>query len=72
MAPDAFLTAGAATPNFSPDMTSAVMPLVRFSIGIARPFIARAGMIAGVELIWANGELAGFVSQIVDKAASSR
>jgi hypothetical protein len=43
----------------------------RFWIGIARPFKARAGLISGVELIWANGELDGFVSQIVDKKFSS-
>jgi len=32
---------------------------------------ARAGLISGVELIWANGELDGKLSQIVDKKASS-
>ena len=43
----------------------------RLWIGMARPFKARARRISGVELIWANGELDGFVSQIVDKIASS-
>jgi hypothetical protein len=44
---------------------------MRFWIGMARPFKARARMISGVELIWANGELDGFVGQISDKIASS-
>jgi hypothetical protein len=42
----------------------------RFWIAICRPFKAHAGLISGIELLWANGELDGFVNQIVDKTAS--
>jgi hypothetical protein len=57
--------------NFSPETMPAATRPERLSIGMARPFKARAGLISGIELIWANGELDGFVSQIVDKIASS-
>ena len=69
------LTAGelitAGTTNISSETTPAGTPPERLWIGMARPFKARAGLISGIELIWANGELDGFVSQIVDKIASS-
>jgi hypothetical protein len=69
------LTAGelmtAAAANISSDFTPAGLLPERFWIAICRPFKARAGLISGIELIWANGELDGFVSQIIDKIASS-
>ena len=69
------LTAGelmtAAAANISSDLTPAGLLLGRLWIAICRPFKARAGLISGIELIWANGELDGFVSQIVDKKFSS-
>ncbi len=64
------ITAGAS--NISLETTPAATPPERLWIGMARPFKARARRISGIELIWANGELDGFVSQIVDKITSSR
>jgi hypothetical protein len=52
-------------------MTPGGTPPERLWIGMARPFKARAGVISSIELIWANGELDAFVSQIIDKIASS-
>jgi hypothetical protein len=66
------LTAGFLVTELSPVRAPVGASPERFWIGMARPFKALAGGISGVELIWANGELDGFVSQIVDKIASNR
>ncbi len=69
------LTAGelmtAGTTNISSDFTAAGTLPAHLWIAICRPFKARAGLISGIELIWANGELDGFVSQIIDKKSPS-